>query len=275
MKDPSDSDAELLGAFDQVLLGSAKADEPPAGAAGRAAAALGGAVVAAAGAAGATTGIAAKSSLLALVTKPFVIGVLGGVVVGGGVFLLRSGRREPAAPAMGPVFPSATGPVGASSVTSNGAGPTPTSSQAPAELTARPAHRRDAEPEHESAVVQAPPEPGPATLGSEASFPPLPSASAAVSGPSSIAAEIQRVDAAREALRSGRPEAALVEIARYRQSAPRGTLATEVSLLEIQAELALGHQELARGKARAFLAEHSGDSYRARVQALFPAGERP
>jgi hypothetical protein len=274
MKNPSDSDAELLGAFDQALLSSAKADEPPAGAAVRAAAALSGAVVTAAGAAGAMSGVAAKSSFLALVTKPFVIGVLGGVVVGGGVFLLRSELPGPASRAKVPALPSAApGPVKSSSALSNGSGPTPTSSQAPAEVTARPAHRRDAEPE--SAVVPPLPEAARATLGSEASFPPLPSASAAASGPSSIAAEIRSVDAAREALRSGRPEAALAEIARYRQRVPRGMLATEVSLLEIQAELALGHRELARGKARAFLAEHPGDSYRARVQALFPAGERP
>jgi len=293
MKDAPDSGTELLDDFDRRLLRSTALDEPADGALERAGTALGLAstliAVQAAGAvAAATPGTSAKGWLLALTWKPFLLGAgIGAFVALGAVVVshvaptqgVRVGAHAP--PGTAPAEPAAPESGLRSEATAPARSPGRTEVALPAsgrEL-GRPPARASAE-EIGRVLPDAPSRASTSPLGSVAAFPleapaPLESASAGPAGPSSIAEQIRSVDVARDALRSGRPALALVELEGAARRWPDGALATEVRVLHVQALLALGQHAAAVAEARAFLATQPPSSYAARIRALFSADELP
>jgi hypothetical protein len=88
------------------------------------------------------------------------------------------------------------------------------------------------------------------------------------SEPSSLAAEVAMLDAARKAAAAGDPDTALRLIDRYQYEFPEGELAADAEVVAIEALAAKGERDdLARRVAR-FLARHPNDPHAADVKRL-------
>jgi len=83
-----------------------------------------------------------------------------------------------------------------------------------------------------------------------------PSASSTPTSAADIRAEIALVDAARAAVKSGDPERALALLHRYDATYPAGAFRPEVAALRIESLAADGQTDLARTRARDFIAAH-------------------
>lgn len=83
-----------------------------------------------------------------------------------------------------------------------------------------------------------------------------------------LAREVAQIDAARRALVSSDPEAALSELAAYEQSRRLGVLDREALLLRIDALLQQQKFSEARGLAYQYLERFSGDAHAPRLREL-------
>ena len=265
--------------FSRALLGSAEGDGPSNAAYAKAAAALGigvglgvGASLPASAAVAASAvsaaGVARWSS--SLVAKLLALGVSGALLVGAGALLLRS--SEPAAQTLTKTTPM-PGAHAAAPALLNAADPSPRAAAAsPSSERARPPVRRAApavSPATPPAVrrigrgISASTSSGHASSGH--------ASSAGASSGSSLAEQVQSLDGARLALRSGNSSAALREIAHYRAAWPDGVFLTEASVLEIEALAARGERSLASTRAADFVAAHPDSPQADRLRALIPS----
>jgi hypothetical protein len=278
-----------LDDFDRSLLRAGRADGPGVGAAGRAAAAIGLGVAAAApaAAAAATAGAAARAVALTG-SKWTLIGALGVATVGTGTvaYLGASSSgpndaREPAAKTESRTAPQPAAAHTGVSTTEGAIPPPPAADLAPAR------HVPPAPRAQSGAAAPGQPSPARAAAAPTALLPPAANAAptgapaspaaappgAASSDAVSIAEEVAVVDRARHSLRQGRAGEALDELNRYQSRWPNGTLATEVVVLRVEAELRLGKRAVAKERARAFIASQPSSRYAARLRELFEPGE--
>lgn len=85
--------------------------------------------------------------------------------------------------------------------------------------------------------------------------------------------ELGAIDAARGALASGDPDAALARVHDYQRKFRDGRFAEEAEALEVQALAALGRRAEARTKGARFLASHPGSPYERRVRSAIDSEE--
>lgn len=85
--------------------------------------------------------------------------------------------------------------------------------------------------------------------------------------PITLDQELARIDAARAALRAGRPAAVLTQLASYRREVATPAFADEADALEVRAQAALGNMAEARRLAERFLAKRPSSPYAERVRA--------
>jgi hypothetical protein len=93
--------------------------------------------------------------------------------------------------------------------------------------------------------------------------------------PTSVPREVEAIDRARDALRSGNPLLAIDAVEKYRREWPSGMLGIEATVLGIEARFAAGQSELAARQARDFLATHGDSRYAARLRALLASSRAP
>jgi hypothetical protein len=269
----TEDDLELL------LLRSAEADEPSAGALPKVAASLGvgaaalglatGAAVAEQAAFGGAA--AAKPITFVSVLKWLGAGMTAGALVGGGAHVafrpMRSGtiaRPLVAAPAVSPQGHGEAPRV---------ALPLPP----PSKLEVAEIAPEAAEPAREGAPAAVrtatppgtPAVPVPATtappLGSTASFEAPPRAAPATEVSPSLADEVSTLDAVRRQLVAGRARSALAAIDAYRARFPAGSLRTEATVLRVEALLGSGERAAAEREANAIVRAAPGTRHAARV----------
>jgi hypothetical protein len=86
--------------------------------------------------------------------------------------------------------------------------------------------------------------------------------------------ELRLLEIARRSLRAGDAAGALVDLQRYRASAPRRLLAVEADVLEVEALVGSGRRDEAIPKGRAFLARHGKGPLSERVARLIETERR-
>jgi hypothetical protein len=101
--------------------------------------------------------------------------------------------------------------------------------------------------------------------------PSLPQAPPLVPSGASLSAESTLLEQARREVRRA-PAIALQIVGEHAQRFPRGQLASERTLIEVEALLRLGHREQAQVRARALLRGASGNLYAERVRQLLGEG---
>jgi hypothetical protein len=83
-----------------------------------------------------------------------------------------------------------------------------------------------------------------------------------------LSLEVAALERAHKALGKHDPEGALFELDRYRAQFPNGSLASEETVLRVQALLALGDRSGAQRLAETYIAAHSDSPYARRIQEL-------
>ncbi|MBL9039326.1 MAG: hypothetical protein JNG84_12480, partial [Archangium sp.] len=117
-------------------------------------------------------------------------------------------------------------------------------------------------------VVEAPP-PAPVAMPPAVRAPPPPRA---VEAPEdALSLELESLDRARTFLGAGDAAKALAEITGYQKRFPSGTLATEATLVQLEALLKLGRRAEAEVVSRRFVARNPSELVRQRVQRIFDA----
>jgi hypothetical protein len=253
--------------FERALLGTVDLDEPDPAAVGRVARALGvggvllaPATASALGASSATAGAATAAGAApvalastALWLKPLLIGSVLGTLVSTTVHVARAPSPTEIARVASQPAPRRVEPL-------------PATTKLPPRI------------EHPSATVTSAPPPrvapvqGPAVATSDVRaendpvrVPDAPS--------NSVPREVEAIDRARDALRSGNPLLAIAALEKYRREWPAGMLGIEAAVLGIEARFAAGQRELAARQAREFLATHGDSRYAARLRALLASSE--
>lgn len=236
-------------------------EQPPEGALDRALSGLGlvgMAAGAAAGAAGGALGTSASGagtgSLVSAATiAKFVVGgaLVGTVAAGGAMHVLSSRAPAPApvAPAAARVAPPPRAPSRVRAVAVATA--KPEAPRAPHQEVARRAKAL-------SAPLPLPPAPAPAP--SAAAFP--------VSPEDALKAEVALIDRARAALARGDTSEALMLLARHQKQYPSGALTPEAFVLELTTLERAGRGDVARARARAWLATHPDGDYADRIRKI-------
>jgi len=239
--------------FVRALIKSADRDAPTSGAITKVAAALG--VQATLLTTTTASAAATQTALWAAVLKPLLIGAASGLVA---VTVVHEHSRteappkarsaiavaQRALPTAAPRQPAAAQPTPETSE--------PIPSQQATDIAPRPAVARSSTPSAPAAKLPPPA----ASLDSV-----------------SIAEELASIDRARQAIRAGHASEALRELRAHRAAWPNGVLATEASVLVIEAHLALGDRSSALQEARAFLAARPTGRYAERVRTLFKPSE--
>jgi outer membrane protein assembly factor BamD (BamD/ComL family) len=90
-----------------------------------------------------------------------------------------------------------------------------------------------------------------------------------------LAGEVTALERAHQALAAHNHEAALHLLDRYRTQFPRGALASEETVLRVQALLASGDRAGAQALADAHSAAHPDSPYGRRLEDLVPRGQLP
>ena len=85
---------------------------------------------------------------------------------------------------------------------------------------------------------------------------------------SRLLAEVQRLDAARDALAAADAKRAMRELARYEREFPEGTLALDAALLEVRALDRSGQRAAAHHRARQLLAQPGAERHRSELEAI-------
>ncbi|HVR03087.1 MAG TPA: hypothetical protein VMT47_13200 [Polyangia bacterium] len=98
--------------------------------------------------------------------------------------------------------------------------------------------------------------------------PPRPREASGASEPSSLAAEVAMLDAARKAAAAGDPDTALRLIDRYRYDFPEGELAADTEVVAIEALAAKGKRDEVARRVAGFLALRPNDPHAAEVKRL-------
>ena len=179
----------------------------------------------------AATAVAATTGGLSALTKILAISLLGGAVAGG-LFVRRSHH--------------AVAPSGAASV---------------AQTTAEPTNVE---------LPKAEPPPAPAA----ASIAPVPVGVRKLQPAYTVdrlPREVSALEIAHRALTAHNPDAALRQLDRYREQFPAGALASEETVLRVQALLARGDGATAQSLADAYSAAHPDSPYSRRLQELVRA----
>ena len=251
--------------FTRALLRSADGDEPPNAAYAKVASALGVGV-----GVGVSASLAPAPAVLARSVSDFAgvvrwwsslglrfltIGVSGALLVASGVFLFRGHGQQPgsAAPSAAPI---AQGVPSLGAQSSGLPGPAAKTAELPAPQRA---------PLSASLPVTHLPKPKRSVAAHSARS----GSVAPTQAPgASLAEQVQSLDRARLALRSGQAGAALREIAHYRSSWPNGVFLTEASVLEIEALAARGERGLAAARATEFVAAHPDSPQAGRLRRL-------
>ena len=86
--------------------------------------------------------------------------------------------------------------------------------------------------------------------------------------PSTLAAEVAALDAARKAAAGGDPDATLSLLDRYRYDFPDGELAADAEVVAIEAFAAKGDRAAVAQRVARFLALHPNDPHAAAVRRL-------
>ena len=221
------------------LLETSRRERPPARARARTLEALGLAVVGSAAATGtamAATSAATKGGLTLLI-KIAALSLVGGAIVAGGVAVvhaahLRAARPSPLAVASAAVEPRSVEPPAGVVPLIDPPSPAP-SAAAPGNVS---------RPEH------------PAARGS---------ASTEV-----LARELKALELIHEALLGRDPEAALRLLDRYQAQFPHGSLASEATVLRVQALLANGDRARAQALVNGYCSAHPDGPYAKRLNEL-------
>lgn len=237
----TDDGPDGLGAS---LLRAAREYRPPARAHRR--------ILAAVGVGGATTLTSSKAAAIAAVLEAFAAGkagvallaTCGAAALGAGYYVMGMSETSPvpvglvasAPPSPAPVSPSSLPGLEPASSTAldPGAPPAPRSARAPLE------------PRPPAAVVSAPPEDAPDTLGEELAL----------------------VDEARAAQRAGRLELALARLDERDRRFPRGRLGPQTEILRIEMLASAGRRAEAHRRAVAFVEAHPRTILTARAREL-------
>ncbi|HWZ92766.1 MAG TPA: hypothetical protein VNW92_28065 [Polyangiaceae bacterium] len=261
-----------------ALLRSAEHDEPSAAAYSKVATALG--VSAAVGlgasvpvqaalASSGTTASAAARWSGSLLAKGALVGLSSALLVVSGVALLRHrSSASTAQPSAAHLASKANAPNAPSALPKSSVDP---SSPSPAGELASAVPAPTPKPSETATPAAAPVVPSALTPSA-----PNAAASNAVRSPkkSSLPEQVLSLDRARVALNSGDASAALAEIARYRNTWPRGVFLTEASVLEIEALARRGEIVLAGMRAQAFVTAHPDSPQAERLRALIPGVAR-
>ena len=264
--------------FTQALLRSAESDEPSNAAYAKVAAALGVGAAIGVGAslpapAAVVAGASAASALArwsgSLAAKLALLGVSGALFLGaaGGYLWHRSAARVAAGRGslVGAVVPPSPARAAAAAM-----GVAPSQLAAAAESGAAAAQAQASPAEASLAVAAAPPSAAMAAAPVRAIRHVHAAVRSGASG-SSLPEQVQSLDRARVALGSGDAGTALMEIAHYRNTWPKGVFLTEASVLEIEALAKRGERSLAAMRAQAFVAAHPDSPQAERLRALIPA----
>ncbi|MBX3191737.1 MAG: hypothetical protein KF819_32390 [Labilithrix sp.] len=252
----SESDDPALELADE-LFASAREEEPSAEGRARAMTALGIADVTggSGGDGGASGTTAPQAGVSAGVKAAGFLGLATVAVVGIWLASSSGDRSEPTSA----TAPSSV-PLPSAARSSSIEAPTlsPTASVTASAASSTPAHHDAVEPTAsvESTAAKKPPRPAaPASAPSTATADPP---------TDPLAAELADLDRARERLRSGDASGALTRLDAYTKSHPRGALATEATLLRIEALVAAGRRDEARSAAAPFLERRDMTGDRAR-----------
>ena len=245
-----DTERALDAAFERLLLDAARRDAPPEGAQREAWARF--ATIAGSAAVGAGVGVDGSTLVRAVHragARWFAIGALSGGVLTAG---WMASTRSPVTSSMVPSTLQSAEPVRAASSSVSEAVPAPRSSSR--EESSRPPVERQGSSRRVEKVVR--------STGSTAP----PSSSAQSS--STLAREIEALDAVQGSL-TRRDFARAFELAeRYPKAFPAGQLEAEAAALAIEALAGQGNHAEAKRRALTFLRRYPNDPHRARVAAI-------
>jgi hypothetical protein len=101
-----------------------------------------------------------------------------------------------------------------------------------------------------------------------------PSTAARSSNSSSLSAELVVLDQARRAMSAGEPQHAVAVLDAYQSRFPRGEMATEATVLRVEALVNAGERSAARRVADAFMATDSGSPYASRIRSILSMSNR-
>lgn len=273
--------------FERDLIRSAHHDRPSERALERTLLHLGvGLALPSAIASAAPTAAAATQLGVTTLVKSLVTGLALGVVTAGGAHVTGRvlARRAPVAPMMLGPSASPAAPV------STGMRPSPLRE---ADRTTPPALETAAVPAAAAEPVE-PAETAPSTRPPGGSFAPrvvAPNSSSSVPKPgsslgsfaldtressaSALAAETQRLEAARRALADGRARLALTTLTSYERDFPRGVLRPEALVLKVRALVAAGDRQAAEALGRRLIAQAPTSGHADAVRAALGPGTNP
>lgn len=259
--------------FERQLVASASRDGVPAASMAKVAAGLREAVAAQGAGAAASASLpgARAAGTFGVLTnlRPWLVGAVGAAVVGAGVVAAtwRAAPAETVAPRV--ELPEALSATPHADVTPPSLGiESPSAAVAAAPPMVGPSSRPPERP-RSAAPRPAAKAPGDRARASVAS-PAAPADSA-----SGLAAEVRAIESVQTQLGWGQVQQAAAALADYRRRYPKGELALEADLLDIDVALARGDRARAKQLARALLARPAASRYRARLQAVDDANTRP
>ena len=109
----------------------------------------------------------------------------------------------------------------------------------------------------------------PGTVGS------APRAAHSSAGAGTLSQEVTALELAHEALAAHKPGVALRQLEHYRTQFPGGVLASEATVLRVQAMLASGDRSGAQALADIYSTSHPDSPYARRIEALLQGGRQP
>lgn len=246
----------------RAVLRAAAHDVPPLAAKERAKAAAIAALSPAAAAVTTATGTTAVATGAIGLTKVLAFVGVSGVAILAGTLYLESVKKSVATPASSTTqAPAATARASSAPRDSVEAPVLPPSPSPPppsaSSVVATPPSAKSAQ---SAAVVSAPP---------SAVLPPAsPAPGGSVDGESALALELASLDRARSALAQGQASQALALLDDHAAHFPRGVLATEATVLRVEALVRAGDRASAVALAHRFLAANAASPYAPRVRSL-------
>lgn len=204
-------------------------------------------------------GTVAKGVTVLALAKSVGIGVVAGLVVAGGATAVTPNRSAPA------VQPSAERPSNAEAVESRGARPSARFGAPPVEVPPAPTSAPEAATAERAATGARSSEvSSSAARGGEAKRPDRGPRHTAPLTTDALRADVEQLDRARMAMRSGNPAAALRTLDAYDRSTRTGALDEDARVLRIEALIAAGRREQARALARSYIRRNPDDSHSVR-----------